>query len=90
MHYWIEKMEGNKEGMTPAEPLGIFICQTLHSIPFVMSFGLFVAAFGAIVSMEIQVMGDSSNDYWFINYIWMQCSFVQLKMIMDSIFIKKI
>ncbi|WP_080846615.1 cytochrome c oxidase subunit I [Cytobacillus gottheilii] len=44
---WIEKMEG-KKGMTPAEPLGDIHMPNNSIIPFVMSFGLFVAAFGAM------------------------------------------
>jgi len=45
--YWLEKMEG-KKGMTPAEPLGDIHMPNSSFIPFVMSFGLFVAAFGAM------------------------------------------
>jgi cytochrome c oxidase subunit 1 len=45
--YWLEKMEG-KEGMTPAEPLGDIHMPNNSFIPFVISFGLFVAAFGAM------------------------------------------
>ncbi|MEW9108832.1 cytochrome c oxidase subunit I [Cytobacillus gottheilii] len=44
---WIEKMEG-KKGMTPAEPLGDIHMPNNSIIPFVMSSGLFVAAFGAM------------------------------------------
>lgn len=45
--YWIEKMEGRKE-MTPAEPLGDIHMPNSSFIPFMISFGLFVAAFGAM------------------------------------------
>ncbi|WLR53620.1 cytochrome c oxidase subunit I [Mesobacillus subterraneus] len=45
--YWLEKMEGKKE-MTPAEPLGDIHMPNNSFIPFVISFGLFVAAFGAM------------------------------------------
>ncbi|ACJ34228.1 cytochrome c oxidase subunit I [Anoxybacillus flavithermus] len=43
--YWIEKMEG-KKGLTPAEPLGDIHMPNPSFLPFVISFGLFVAAFG--------------------------------------------
>lgn len=49
---WIEKQEGNKTGYTPAVPL-----QDIHMphgsiIPFLMSFGLFMAGFGAMYRLE--------------------------------------
>ncbi|MEH7436047.1 cytochrome c oxidase subunit I [Neobacillus drentensis] len=44
---WIEKMEG-KNGMTPAEPLGDIHMPNSSFMPFVMGFGLFIAAFGAL------------------------------------------
>ncbi len=44
---WVEKMEG-KKGMTPAEPLGDIHMPNNSFIPFVISLGLFVAAFGAM------------------------------------------
>ncbi|MEX2104921.1 MAG: cytochrome ubiquinol oxidase subunit I, partial [Bacilli bacterium] len=44
---WIEKMEGNKT-MTPAEPLGDIHMPSPSFKPFMMAFGLFVAAFGLI------------------------------------------
>jgi cytochrome c oxidase subunit 1 len=44
---WIEKMEGNGE-MTPAEPLGDIHMPNSSFLPFMMSFGLFIAAFGAL------------------------------------------
>jgi cytochrome c oxidase subunit 1 len=43
--WWVEKMDGKKE-MTPAEPLGDIHMPNNSFIPVVMSFGLFVAAFG--------------------------------------------
>ena len=45
--YWLEKMEGRKE-LTPAEPLGDIHMPNNSFIPVVVSFGLFVAAFGAM------------------------------------------
>ncbi|MHC0037302.1 cytochrome c oxidase subunit I [Pseudoneobacillus sp. C159] len=49
--YWIEKMEG-KKGMTPAEPLGDIHMPNSSFVPVVISFGLFVAAFGAMYRVE--------------------------------------
>ncbi|MDF2790383.1 MAG: quinol oxidase subunit 1 [Neobacillus sp.] len=49
--YWLEKMEG-KKGMTPAEPLGDIHMPNASFLPFVMAFGLFVAAFGALFNMD--------------------------------------
>jgi cytochrome c oxidase subunit 1 len=45
--YWLEKMEG-KKGMTPAEPLGDIHMPNSSILPFIMSLGLFIAAFGAM------------------------------------------
>ena len=45
--YWLEKMEGKKT-MTPAEPLGDIHMPNPSIIPFFISMGLFVAAFGAM------------------------------------------
>ena len=45
--YWIEKMEGKKE-LTPAEPLGDIHMPNNSIIPFIISLGLFIAAFGAM------------------------------------------
>ncbi|WP_409294496.1 cytochrome c oxidase subunit I [Peribacillus sp. SCS-26] len=45
--FWIEKMEGKKE-MTPAEPLGDIHMPNASFLPVTISFGLFVAAFGAL------------------------------------------
>ncbi|WP_199425993.1 cytochrome c oxidase subunit I [Thermaerobacillus caldiproteolyticus] len=43
--YWIEKMEGRK-GLTPAEPLGDIHMPNPSILPFIISLGLFIAAFG--------------------------------------------
>jgi cytochrome c oxidase subunit I len=45
--YWLEKMDG-KKGMTPAEPLGDIHMPNSSFLPFMMSLGLFIAAFGAM------------------------------------------
>ena len=45
--YWVEKMEGKTE-MTPAEPLGDIHMPNNSFLPVTISFGLFVAAFGAM------------------------------------------
>ena len=50
--FWIEKQEGNKEGMTYAEPIGDIHMPNNSFIPFVMAFGLFVGAFGALYNGE--------------------------------------
>ncbi|HSO59189.1 MAG TPA: cytochrome c oxidase subunit I [Paenisporosarcina sp.] len=50
--FWIEKQEGNKEGMTYAEPIGDIHMPNNSILPFVMSFGLFVGAFGALYNGE--------------------------------------
>lgn len=50
--FWIEKQEGNKEGMTYAEPIGDIHMPNNSIIPLVMSFGLFVGAFGALFNGE--------------------------------------
>ncbi|WP_044893892.1 cytochrome c oxidase subunit I [Bacillus alveayuensis] len=42
---WVEKMEG-KKGLTPAEPLGDIHMPNPSFLPFVISLGLFIAAFG--------------------------------------------
>jgi cytochrome c oxidase subunit I len=49
--YWIEKMEGKKE-MTPAEPLGDIHMPNNSFIPFMISVGLFIAAFGAMYRVD--------------------------------------
>ncbi|MBU0905852.1 MAG: cytochrome c oxidase subunit I [Firmicutes bacterium] len=50
--YWIEKQEGNVEGMTYAEPIGDIHMPNNSIIPFIMSLGLFVGAFGALYNGE--------------------------------------
>jgi cytochrome c oxidase subunit 1 len=49
--YWLEKMEGKTE-MTPAEPLGDIHMPNSSFIPFMISFGLFVVAFGAMYRLD--------------------------------------
>jgi len=49
--YWIEKMEG-KKGLTPAEPLGDIHMPNSSILPFVISLGLFIAAFGFMYRTE--------------------------------------
>lgn len=48
--YWIEKEEGNKEGMVYAEPLGEIHMPNNSILPFIMSIGMMIAAFGALYS----------------------------------------
>jgi cytochrome c oxidase subunit 1 len=48
---WVEKMEG-KKGMTPAEPIGDIHMPNGSILPFIISFGLFVAAFGVMYRVE--------------------------------------
>lgn len=48
---WVEKMEGNKE-MTPAEPIGDIHMPNGSILPFIISFGLFVASFGLLYRVE--------------------------------------
>lgn len=49
--FWIEKMEG-KKGLTPAEPLGDIHMPNSSILPFVISLGLFIAAFGFMYRTE--------------------------------------
>ncbi|KOS62409.1 cytochrome c oxidase subunit I [Lysinibacillus agricola] len=49
--WWIEKQEGNKE-MTFAEPIGDIHMPNNSAIPFVISLGLFIAAFGALYNPD--------------------------------------
>ncbi|MGD6803538.1 cytochrome c oxidase subunit I [Rossellomorea vietnamensis] len=49
--WWLEKMEGKKE-YTPAEPLGDIHMPNNSILPFVMSLGLFIAAFGAMYRVD--------------------------------------
>ncbi|MCU9612234.1 cytochrome c oxidase subunit I [Caldibacillus lycopersici] len=57
--YWIEKTEGKKE-LTPAEPLSDIHMPNNSFVPVVISFGLFVAAFGAMYNPLNQV-GDGKS-----------------------------
>ncbi|TQR07087.1 cytochrome c oxidase subunit I [Psychrobacillus soli] len=50
--FWIEKQEGNKEGMTYAEPLSDIHMPNNSFIPFMMTVGLFIAGFGALYNGE--------------------------------------
>lgn len=50
--YWIEKMAG-KKSLTPAEPLGDIHMPNSSFAPFVMSVGLFIAAFGAMYQIDL-------------------------------------
>ncbi|MFJ7970621.1 cbb3-type cytochrome c oxidase subunit I [Psychrobacillus sp. NPDC096389] len=50
--FWIEKQEGNKEGMTYAEPLSDIHMPNNSFVPFVMTFGFFIAGFGALYHGE--------------------------------------
>lgn len=45
---YIEKMEGNESGMTPAEPVQDIHMPNGSFIPFMLSLGLFAAGFGAM------------------------------------------
>ena len=49
---WIEKSEGNMTGLTPAEPVSDIHMPNGSIIPFLMTFGLFVAGFGAMYHQE--------------------------------------
>lgn len=49
---WIEKQEGNKDMITPAEPITEIHMPNGSIIPFFMSLGLFVAGFGAMYRLE--------------------------------------
>ncbi|PIC64406.1 cytochrome ubiquinol oxidase subunit I [Sporosarcina sp. P13] len=49
---WIEKMEGSKEMITPAEPITDIHMPNGSIIPMLMSLGLFIAGFGAMFQQE--------------------------------------
>ncbi|KAA0966636.1 cytochrome c oxidase subunit I [Sporosarcina sp. ANT_H38] len=49
---YIEKMEGNLSGITPAEPVQDIHMPNGSFIPFMMSLGLFIAGFGAMFRTE--------------------------------------
>ncbi|MHA6258584.1 cytochrome c oxidase subunit I [Sporosarcina sp. CAU 1771] len=50
--FWIEKMEGNKSGLTPAEPVQDIHMPNGSIIPLLMSLGMFIAGFGAMFHSE--------------------------------------
>jgi cytochrome c oxidase subunit 1 len=54
---WVEKMEGRNE-MTPAEPVGDIHMPNASILPFVMSLGMFIAAFGF---MYANIQGETTN-----------------------------
>jgi cytochrome c oxidase subunit I len=49
--WWLEKMEGKKE-YTPAEPIGDIHMPNNSILPFVISLGLFIAAFGVMYRVD--------------------------------------
>ncbi|PIC71695.1 MULTISPECIES: cytochrome c oxidase subunit I [unclassified Sporosarcina] len=49
---WVEKMEGSKEMITPAEPITDIHMPHGSIIPMLMSLGLFIAGFGAMFHQE--------------------------------------
>ena len=49
---WIEKMEGNESGFTPAEPIKDIHMPNGSFIPFMMTLGMFIAGFGAMFRTE--------------------------------------
>ena len=62
--YWIEKQEGNKEGMTYAEPLGDIHMPNNSILPLVISIGMFISAFGALYSpFSDQVKAGTAAGY---------------------------
>ncbi|WP_077300449.1 cytochrome c oxidase subunit I [Virgibacillus pantothenticus] len=50
---WVEKMDG-KNNLAPAEPLGDIHMPNSSILPFIMSFGFFVAGFGFIYQTDHQ------------------------------------
>ena len=57
--FWIEKREGNKE-MTAAEPVGDIHMPNPSFSPFIISLGLFIAAFGAMY------MQGGKDKFWLL------------------------
>ncbi|WP_205685966.1 cytochrome c oxidase subunit I [Bacillus hominis] len=57
--FWIEKREGNKE-MTAAEPVGDIHMPNASFSPFIISLGLFIAAFGAMY------MQGGKDKFWLL------------------------
>ncbi|MCG7342747.1 cbb3-type cytochrome c oxidase subunit I [Sporosarcina sp. ACRSL] len=51
---YIEKMEGNESGITPAEPIKDIHMPNGSFIPFLMTLGLFIAGFGAMYRTETE------------------------------------
>ncbi|WOV86228.1 cbb3-type cytochrome c oxidase subunit I [Sporosarcina oncorhynchi] len=51
---WIEKMEGNASGFTPAEPVKDIHMPNGSIIPFLMTLGMFIAGFGAMFRTETE------------------------------------
>ena len=49
--WWIEQREGKKE-LTPSEPVGDIHMPNPSIVPFIISFGMFVAAFGAMYQVD--------------------------------------
>ncbi|EGQ27079.1 cytochrome c oxidase, subunit I [Sporosarcina newyorkensis 2681] len=49
---WVEKMDGSKEMITPAEPVTDIHMPNGSIIPFLMTLGLFIAGFGAMFHQE--------------------------------------
>ncbi|WP_438316805.1 cytochrome c oxidase subunit I [Sporosarcina sp. FA9] len=49
---WIEKLEGNESGITPAEPIQDIHMPNGSIIPFILSMGLFVTGFGVMFRTE--------------------------------------
>ncbi|GAA0338742.1 cytochrome c oxidase subunit I [Bacillus carboniphilus] len=59
--WWLEKRDGKKE-LTPAEPIGDIHMPNNSFLPFVMSLGLFIAAFGAMY--QVDKVGDAAKYPW--------------------------
>lgn len=59
--WWLEKRDGKKE-LTPAEPIGDIHMPNNSFLPFVMSLGLFIAAFGAMY--QVDKVGDAAKHPW--------------------------
>src|SRR5690625_103340 len=72
---WIEKTEG-KGHMTPAEPLGDVHMPNGSILPFLMSFGFFIAGFGFIFQTD--------NNLWYIA-LYGGMAFALLMMIIRSV-----
>ncbi|WP_078547367.1 cytochrome c oxidase subunit I [Litchfieldia alkalitelluris] len=75
---WVEKMAG-KKGMTPAEPIGDIHMPNGSILPFTMSLGLFISAFGFIYQF-----GDK-HDAWAIPVI-----FIGMAITFGSMFLRSV